>query len=576
MKITSFLPVLLAIILFSCKNEPPIVIPKAVKVEIQTDKAAYAPGDPVNFTLDKAAPASAKIRYKHLHEVIAEVAYSATSWNWTPPTDDFKGYLVEVYSLENGTEILHGSIAVDVSSDWTRFPRYGFLSKYSGSEPIATVIGNLNRYHLNGLQFYDWHYKHHHPIAGTGTNPESSWVDIINRTIYFSTVEQYIQAAHDKNMKAMFYNLAFGATKTAESDGVQPGWFMFKDQTHTNRDFHPLPQPPFNSDIFLTNPGNPDWQQYLLAQNQEVYTALDFDGYHIDQLGDRGKLYDYNGAAINLTNGYKSFTDAMKAGNPDKYLVFNAVNQFGQGSISQSPVNVLYTEVWGPNEGYKDLSTIIANNDFFGSNQKKTILAAYMNYDLAQNPGAFNTSSVLFADAVIFAFGGSHLELGEHMLGREYFPNDNLQMSAELTKALPVYYDFLVAYQNVLRDGGSLFSPTISSVNDQFPLKNWPPDPGKIAVAGRNMGNRQVLHFFNFLNSQSVDWRDTNGTRMAPNNLSSLNMQVSADVPVKSVWFASPDVNGGSAQTVTFTQTGNQVAFTLPSLTYWSMVVLEF
>ena len=49
-----------------------------------------------------------------------------------------------------------------------------------------------------------------------------------------------------------------------------------------------------------------------------------------------------------------------------------------------------------------------------------------MNYNKADNRGEFNTPGVLLTDAVMFALGGSHLELGgDHMLCKEYFPNEN-------------------------------------------------------------------------------------------------------------------------------------------------------
>ena len=54
-----------------------------------------------------------------------------------------------------------------------------------------------------------------------------------------------------------------------------------------------------------------------------------------------------------------------------------------------------------------------------------------MNYNRADNTGEFNTPGVLLTDAVMFALGGSHLELGDHMLCKEYFPNDNLEMDEE-------------------------------------------------------------------------------------------------------------------------------------------------
>lgn len=71
-----------------------------------------------------------------------------------------------------------------------------------------------------------------------------------------------------------------------------------------------------------------------------------------------------------------------------------------------------------------------------------------MNYNKADNRGEFNTPGILLTDAVMFALGGSHLELGgDHMLCKEYFPNENLTMSEELKTAMVRYYDFLTSYQ---------------------------------------------------------------------------------------------------------------------------------
>ena len=91
------------------------------------------------------------------------------------------------------------------------------------------IISRLNRFHINGLQFYDWHYKHHMPLKGTPENPAPTWKDIANRTNYFSTIEYYIEAAHNHNMKTMCYNLLYGALDNAESDGVSEQWYLFKD-----------------------------------------------------------------------------------------------------------------------------------------------------------------------------------------------------------------------------------------------------------------------------------------------------------------------------------------------------------
>jgi dextranase len=574
---------LLWLVFTSCRKdavapEMPGGTPAATKLSIQTDQARYSPGQEVVFTLSQSAAAGAMVRYKHLNNVVGEAALNGNSWQWTPPADDFKGYMAEVYQQVDGQEQILASIGIDVSSSWTRFPRYGFLSKFPdmNEQSVQEVIDRLNRYHINGLQFYDWHYKHHQPLAGTPQNPVPVYQDIINRDIHFATVKKYIDAAHSRNMEAMQYNLIFGALDDAAQAGVAEEWYLFKDANRGSKDKHLLPQPPFISDIFLLNPANTAWQQYLAGENRKVYEALPFDGFHMDQLGNRNtSLYTWEGASIDLAATYQPLIEAVKEAAPDKYHVMNAVSQYGQQGIAQAPTDFLYTEVWSPYDGFADLANIIKDNNAYSSNTKNTVLAAYMNYDLADNRGYFNTPAVLLTDAVIFAFGGAHLELGEHMLGKEYFPNSNLSMKEDLKKALTNYYDFMVAYQNLLRDGGTFNSPVISNFG-QISLNQWPPQQGQVSVVGKKVGNRQVIHLLNFTNATTLNWRDNAGTQAYPQAIKDVGLNLTADGQVRKLWFASPDINGGASTELPFTQTGNGVTFTLPSLQFWDMVVVEY
>jgi len=547
-------------------------------VEITTDKAAYKPGEQIAFTIDKALPASARVRYRHLSSVIGETNVSGKTWGWTAPSPDFTGYMVDIYAIIDGSEKIYGSIAVDVSSDWSRFPRYGFLSEYGQftGNHMDSVMNVLGRLHINGLQFYDWAYDHHQPLAGTVSAPEPSWKDIAGRDTYKSTVDYYISAAHARNMNAMSYNLCYGALNDAAADGVADQWYMYADQTHTNKVVLKL-NAPFKSNIYLLDPSNTSWQQYIAGKTQDVYSVYAFDGYHVDQVGDLGAMYNYNGTKIDVPSAFGSFLQSMKNDAPAKRLVMNAVNQFGQqGNIAASPVDFLYTEVWAPNERYADLPVIIANNDSWSNNTKKTVLTAYMDYNLANSSGYFNTPGVLLTDAVIFAFGGAHMEMGDHMLCKEYFPNANLQMKPDLQKAITCYYDFLTGYENLLRDGGNLNKPDILSADGKILLNQWPPQNGSVSVIGRDMGNKQVIHLINFANASSLDWRDTNGTQPTPRTYQHLSFILTTAKKITKLWMASPDIESGTLQEISFTQSGSSVSFELPSLQYWDMVVAEY
>lgn len=555
------------------------VVKSNLTVAVSTDKACYKPGEKVLFTADNV-PADTKVRYRHLTMVIEETSLSSATWTWSAPSDDFTGYMVDLYQTESdGTEVILGSVAIDVSSDWTRFPRYGFVATFGQDkteEVTRKEMAYLNRHHINGVQFQDWHNKHHWPLGGTREKLDDTYTDIANRTIYTSAVKNYIKAQHEFGMKSMFYNLCFGVLADAAADGVKEKWYVFKDVSHISKDSHDLPSS-WKSDIYLVNPANADWQKYMAQRNDDVYTNLDFDGYQVDQLGQRGTLYDYSGATVNLPKGYASFIETMKAAHPDKRLVMNAVSSYGAKQIAETgKVDFLYNEVWNDEAGFDHLKTIVKANNVYGSDKLKTVFAAYMNYNIADSKGIFNTPGVLLTDAVMFALGGSHLELGgDHMLCKEYFPNSNLSMNTALKTAMTHYYDFMTAYENLLRDAGTENTVNLSTINAKVKLSAWPPKIGYVTALSKVVDNRQVIHLINFSQANNVSWRDLNGDMPEPNLLSALSLQLTSTGKVNKIWVASPDVHGGVPQELAFIQKDGTVSFVLPSLKYWSMVVLE-
>lgn len=544
------------------------------KVEVTTDKAIYAPGQTVNFSLDKSVK-SAIVRYYHLSEVIKEEKISSKEWSWTPPTEDFKGYMVVLYGKDSeGKERRIGSTAVDVSSTWTRFPRYGFLANFGSRSTDASweIVENLKRYHINGLQFYDWHYDHHKPLAGTPEAPESEWPDIIGRIVQKQTVEDYIAAAHNYGMAAMWYDLCYGALEWAEEDGASWEWGLYKDRKHSDIDYHPLDS--FRSHIYLMDPNNDEWLDYFSEQAKDVYEVFDFDGFHIDQLGGRGTRYDYDGNKVDVPAGYGKFIERMKREMPDKLLAFNAVSRYGQNYIAAAPTDFLYNEVW--DTPFTELKRVIDENNSYAEGRKNTILAAYMNYRMEPKKGYFNDAAVLLTDAVIFALGGAHLELGEHMLCSEYFPNTDIVMSSTLKDDLVWYYDFLVGYENLLRDGVDYANISVTSRTGDVSLCEWAPQKGSVLYIAKKNADCDIIHLLNFRDATHLNWRDDEGNQAEPKELTNISLRVKSTRQVTKAWVASPDVDGGAPQAV---EVGSAVAgyvnVTIPSLKYWTMLVLE-
>ena len=469
-----------------------------------------------------------------------------------------------------------------MSSDWSRFPRYGFISEYGpkSNAQMDAVIDALNRYHINGLQFYDWFDTHHDPLAGTAANPDATWNDIANRVNTYATVAGYLDRAADRHMTTMAYNLLYGANDDAGAadDGVQNAWYLYTDTNATHKEVNPLPAG-WKSDIYLTDPNHPDWRDYLGGKMEEALAGLPFDGWHIDQLGPRGDVYNAAGSPVDLNASVGPFIDAMKArpALADVPMVANAVGQyaqFGPAGIVHSDVEFLYTEVFGDYPTYNDLAQIVRDNHEFSDGRLATVLAAYMNYDAADSPGTFNTPAVLMTDAVVFAFGGAHIELGEHMLGKEYFPNDNLEMTADLRDRLVDYYDFLVGHQNILRDGGAFTDNPLHSTSTA--MNAWPAQLGGVSVVSKAVDDKQVFHLINFTDANTLDWRDDAQTQPAPSTITSIDVSFFSHLPVGQLWVASPDAGNEAGTTLPFTQADDgTVTATVPSLEIWSMLVAQ-
>lgn len=543
---------------------------------LSSDKAIYSPGSVVYLkaTLNQSQTGtSLRVKYYQLNSLVNSVTVNFTgstaTWSWTTPSDDFKGYMVSV-ELLNGTNVLSSSsIGVNVSSNHSKFPIYGFLSKfpYMTDYQMDVQMDTLNRYHINYIQFYDWMDTHQDPLAGTATAPDTLWDDLARRPTYFNTVKGYIDRGHNNyNMKSMFYNLLYGSYSNTSFD---PSWYLYRDQAHTSIWSHGLPSSWETPAINMMDLNNLNWRNYFLGKVNEVYTAtnLHFDGWQLDQLGDWGYMYNSNGQQVDVAQTFPGFVTAAKNAQPTKSLVLNAVNTYGQSLLGNQPLDFFYTEMWDGNNQYKSFRDVIQTNEGYNA-AKKNLFAAYVGKSRSGSAGMHSEAAVLLADATIFALGGAHIERGEHLLCNEYFPNNNLSMSSDLSGALVSYYDFLVGYQNILRDGRTFNNIVLSGANTQY----WPPVQGKISTFGVSQGNNLVFHCLNYSNVNTLNWQDD---QPVPQVINGTQMSFPCSTTISKLWVASPDFDNGLPQQISFSQINGTVTFTLPKLKYWTMVVAE-
>ena len=140
------------------------IVWESTQLELSTDKACYAPDNTVTFTAVGNLPSDKKVyvRYRHGNDIIQKDEFAfeqGNTWTWKTPNNDFVGYLVDIHYVEDTKEHILGTIAVDVSSDWKRFPRYGFVADFDNKNGsidkdanIEAEMKYLNRLHINGVQ----------------------------------------------------------------------------------------------------------------------------------------------------------------------------------------------------------------------------------------------------------------------------------------------------------------------------------------------------------------------------------------------------------------------------------------
>ncbi len=572
---------------------------------VNTDKAMYSPGSTATIYVDlqnntgSTFSGSVALNITHLGNVVANVpaaksvsnlavgASTSVSFTWTPPSTDFRGYQIDVTARNgSGSTVDTSATAIDVSSDWKKFPRYGYVSRFDSGIDTYNLMWQLKNYHINGIQFYDWMWKHHIPYS-----PNQSWPDVANRTIYRSTVTGFIDAAHSYNMQAMAYNLYGAAYDNYPNDGsgVSLSMGMFRMQkaagTYTLADQYQIDFPSTwqTQKFYEMNMRSSAWQTYIFNRMRDVFNNFAFDGWHIDTLGARN-AYDWDGNNFQLRDYYASFTNNAKS-NLNKRMVFNTVNADGQNLVSANAnVDFVYSELWDNVTTYAGLNQKVQESK--ASSDKAVVFPAYMNYNYSKNfsessPGFFNEPGIRLADATIFAAGGSHVELGDgdKMLSHEYFPNINLRMSNSLKSAMANYYNFLVAYENLLRDGTS---NNTTQVNVSNVATSTNGGAGTVWVLPKKRAGYDIVHLINLENNTSNEWRDTNGNYPAPDVFTNLPVKMyhrgTLNTGAK-LFYATPDDQFGKATQLSYTKGsdsgGNYVTFTVPRLHYWDMIWLE-
>lgn len=330
---------------------------------------------PVTFTVTHLGTT---VAIGSVNATVAAGGSSPVSWNVTPPNTDFTGYLVTITAGSAST-----ATAIDVSSTWTHFPRFGTLVNFPTSATQASTQSDVDtlirEYHINALQFYDWMWRHENPVEN---NPDGSlpatWTGWNGNVISTAAIQDYVNATHNDGAAAMPYSMTYaGLQNYQQVSGVSPSWGLYNPGTTNQWSFAMTP----TASLYFFNPANTSWQNYIAGQEVKTDNTFGFDGVHLDQLGNWGAKNDVNGNPVDIPDGFVSEINAIKGQLPaGKAIGFNTVDGYaGDQVASAAGTSYLYSELWNNHETY------IAAKSYFDTQHTESgglpmVVAGYMNY----------------------------------------------------------------------------------------------------------------------------------------------------------------------------------------------------
>lgn len=526
-----------------------------ILLDLYPERGTYLPGQPVQLilelesinehvvTLQLQITRGTQVVDDLLRTVSLNAGFNRVDWSWSPPHESPSGYGAEIKTVPSPEEHTRSACkietAFDVQPDWTVFPRYGFLCDFFPDRTdLADTLQSLAKYHINGLQFYDWLYRHDSLVPD-----QDLYRDPLGRSLSLITIRNLLDQAHSHGMAAMPYLAVYAASASF--------WREHLDWALYDRDGNPIPFGDNFLGLMNPAPGTP-WQRHLLDECNHVLACLPFDGLHVDQYGEPKEVYDHSGCAVNLPDAFGNFVQSAVNEHPGKPVLFNAVGNWPIESLAKAPTAFNYIEVWPPDTSYLDLVRIVRNARRL-SNEKPVVVALYIPSERITN--------IRLANALIHSAGGSRIEHGENerLLSDPYFPKHQ-PLYEDLRITLRRSADFVVRYSG-------WFGPVI-------------PETLEIAArarAGVEIFIRQTKQgwcasLVNMVDMQACHW---NEDHTAPQPVIDFGVELDLPCEIQHIWMASPD--GGSLQSrqVEFTQLSGSVKVKIPRLDFWNVLFLE-
>lgn len=573
--------------------------------KVTVDKAQYHPGEWVKIEiflkegiLNDIANDNLKVEindldYKfnnteiRLTELKQDLAASIVlSWQ-IPKEIHFEGFGLDVKYYKNEQLVDSYSTGFDVVEKWFQAPRYGFLSEFNPDKKEKDIYQRLEimkNFHLNIVQFYDWMYRHHQLLP-----LQEEYKDIFSRPLSLRIIRKQIEGCKKNGMLPIAYGAMYGAERKFVVE--HPDWIAAtKDGVTKNSLCNDNPEYIQIMNIADDCP----WREHIVDQYQQVIEKLGFEGIHIDQYGFPKTYYS-------LVNNKRELKDmAAEFGRFIEYtrkelgeetaLIFNAVNNWPVEVVASKPQDVVYIEVWSPNDTFYHLRQLILEAKKLANYKKQIILAAYISSlnkkkKISQESGE---RAARLTAATIFANGGFHLVLGEgaNILTDAYYP-EFCQLTPEFSRIIRNYYDLITRYSKYLfsqnlRDKSAFLT---GGINDEIMLEvkgekiNFGPNGEKDSIwtIVRENNKFKTLNLVNLMGIDTTKWDQPQYTDPKIQQLIEIEWLIDEDV--KNVYWITADKGDIRPRKIDFIRDkhnrGEIIRFTIPELNYWGLVIVK-
>ena len=468
------------------------------------------------------------------------------------------GYGVE---LATGPDVVR--TAVEVCEPGDRRLRYGFVADYTSGRDITAVADTVRRLHLTGVQFYDWAYRHA-DLLGGGVY----YTDPLDLPVSFVRVRGLVTAVQDVGARAVGYAAVYAAGPDEWPTWQHLGLLTATGQPYRLGDF-----------LFLLDPAADGWGKHFSAELQEAVRRVGFDGFHLDQYGYPKWAVRSDGVTVDVAESFVTLIERLRTELPDRYLVFNNVNDFPTWRTARTSQDAVYIEVWPPHTTLGSLGAVAgrARHEAAG---KPVVIAAYQHvYD--SSPVEQADLATAFTMAALYSHGATQLLAGEadRVLVDPYYVR-NHRMEPSTAALLKRWYDFLVEHGELLltpelRDvTGSMAGSYNGDCDVTYADARVCGDAEAGSVWRRVVrdGDRLVVHLINLTGQADTEW-DAPRLPVDPPGQGTLRVRRTGS-RLPRIRVADPD-RSPRLTDVTVAADGEYAVAELPEPHVWQLVLID-